>query len=920
MRRISTLRNAYLPSGHINAIRMLLAVNWMILAVAVTLLSALSSILTPNAWGGISSNTALYDAIERVGLWINLILYTVPLIISAIVAFYWPRRWRSTLLIIALLPLLIGAVTSGRVTALLVVIAVLLPTFWGGREIVHLLLPNTDRATLWALGAAIGLILLGMLGFIAGILGVLRPLIIWPILLGSTLILLVGPARKRLISDLKTMGPTLARPTVPTLARILMSGLLVATAWSVILGALAPEINSDTTRQRTAAALNFAQTRHLDVSDIASGVAAAPALGEVTYAIVLALGPLPTAKLLALAIGGLCVALVALVGRRLGGRRAELLAAVSFATMPLVIWLGQTAYLDLFTCLAALAAVLFLITQRIPTISAAFASGLCCGWGIAVKLHFGYVAVGIAVTLLLLVFTTPGALSARIKRATILLVTFGVAAIAVLLAPLIRSTLLTGQLPGLTLATQSISRADGTSPSALADLPRFGYGRDLLHLILLPLDLTVNSFQFEWTLTPWGPFNGLLGYLPLALLPLLALIHPERRTMALWWGAAVAGLGWFFSAQYLRYGLPVVALLCPLGAAAFEQLRRRSAAPKLRQVLTLLVLVPLIAGVVVQARVPEYKHNFVLGRESETSYLNHFLVCCGGTAVLRLLDEQPDATRALALNEIPRIYARTPVGTALLTPDGQPLQDTSDPLVTLAALDASGYSHLIITRRYLSTGWENSQLVDEAFLRRYTVLVGSSSDTYLYRILPPAARTAPVAWTKGRELLTNGGFETADTGGSPANWTPVHASENPGNAVGASAAMPRYERGGIAASGQGVVTVESNEGWETTVPVQADRRYLLGAASRSAVTAGNGNGGFVLRLDWRDANGHPLGMSLSRVPASDSGFHRFSLAATAPPRTATATVVLLATGDTNILVDDVSLQEATTGIDLEAMP
>ncbi len=114
--------------------------------------------------------------------------------------------------------------------------------------------------------------------------------------------------------------------------------------------------------------------------------------------------------------------------------------------------------------------------------------------------------------------------------------------------------------------------------------------------------------------------------------------------------------------------------------------------------------------------------------------------------------------------------------------------------------------------------------------------------------------------------------------------------------------------------------VKSSEGWETTVPVQANQRYLLGAASRSAMTAGNGNGGFTLRLDWRDTNGRLLGTSLSRVPASASGFHRFSLAATAPPGTVTATVLLLATDDTTIFIDDVSLQEATAGIDLEAIP
>ncbi len=394
--------------------------------------------------------------------------------------------------------------------------------------------------------------------------------------------------------------------------------------------------------------------------------------------------------------------------------------------------------------------------------------------------------------------------------------------------------------------------------------------------------------------------------------PLLALIRSERRTTALWCGAAVAGLGWFFSAQYLRYGLPIVALLCPIGAAAFVRLCRRSTIPKQRQLLMSLVVVPLLAGVIVQAHVPEYKHSFVLGQQSEASYLNHFLICCGGTAVLELLDEQPDATRALALSEIPRIYAHTPVGTTLLSTNGQP-PGKADPLATLAALDASGYSHLIITRRYLSTGWEDSQLIDETFLRRYTVLVGNSSDTYLYRILPPSERTASAEWTKGTELLADGDFETTDTSGGPANWIVVHEDGT------VSSAPIRYARGAMAASGLGAVETASGEGWQTVVPVQAGQRYLIDTASRNAAAIQHGDSGLTIRLEWRDANGRTLASSISRVPTSSS-YHSFSVAATAPAGTAAVAVMLFATNVTNILVDNVSVKEAIGGVDLEAIP
>ena len=919
--RYSTMRVGVILRG-------ILAINWLCIGAAVTIISALSSIVTPHIW----PDTPFYAAVEQSGLWINLGIYGLPILLSVTVAARWPRQWRPTLVLAAILPLPLGAASSGRFIALLVVMAILIPVCWAGRELVGQIFSSADRATIWALGMAVGIIIIGVTGFILGLLGLLRPLILWPLLLATVSGLTLSSARTRLIGDLAAAARALRQPIVFTPTRVLLAGLLVATMWTVILGALAPETASDTVRQRTPAALNFAHTRHLDPGTPPIQVALAPAIGEVTYAVVLALGPIPGAKLLALLIGGICVSLVAALGKRLGGHRAGNLAAFSFATIPLVVWLSQTAYLDLLTCLAALAGALFLLTLRRPDRAATIACGLCCGWGIAIKFHVAYVAVGLGVTMLLLVFSAAGTWTARIRRALVLSLLCGASAVIILLPPLLHSAALNQQFPRLSMVTRvSGHAANNDSATAAQDyvnkfgqaklnnLTKFGYGRDLQNLLLLPLDLTVHSLQFEWVPTPWGPFNGLLGYLPLALLPLLVLARPDRRTAALWWGAAIAGLGWFYSAQYLRYGLPIVALLCPIGAVAFERVRRNYSTPNSRRLLAVLFLIPALAGVIIQARVPAYSLDFVLGRESETAYLNHNLFCCGGTAVLQLLDAQPDAIRALSLSEIPLLYEHTPVSTELAAPIGVPAVDLTDPLAVLNALDTNGYTHLIIARRYLTAGWERSQLVSEDFLRRYTVLIGNSSDTYLYRILPPTQRDAPVSWTKGTELLANGDFEAMSGDGIPAAWIPFHGDGKRGNAADAAATLPRYERDGNAASGSGAVLIGRDDGWETTVPVRAGQRYVLDAASRGATTVGGSGGGFALRIEWRDTNSQPVGKAIARVPTSTIAYHHFSSAATAPPGASTVTVILLAL-DTNVWIDDVSLREATGGVDLGAMP
>lgn len=867
----------------------LLAIQWLFIATIAAFVSASTSIVAVPIWGTVSANTAFYAAAERIGLWINLALYGVPLLLLTTIAHLRTRWWKGALVLLILLPLLLGALTSGRALALLTLIAVLIPSCWLGQTLIRCIDRKVDRATAWTLGAANGIGIIGIVGFTLGIVGLLRPLLLWSLLLATIVGLLVSPARGRLRDDLMAMGHAFHRPIALTPPRVLLTGLLVSTAWSVTIGALTPETASDAVRQRTPAAIDFASTRHLTVKDGGILVSAYPSLGEALYATLIAVGPIPIAKLLALVTGALCVVLVLLIGRRLGGHRAGELAAFSFATIPLVIWLGQTAYLDLFTCLAALAATLSLLTPRVPDRTAALTCGLWCGWGIAVKLHFGYVAIGLGITLLVLVLTGMCTRRTRVRHAITLGLIFGASAAAVVIMPLARSALLLGQLPGLALTTQSLSR---TNPTALGDLAGFGFGRDLHALLLLPLNLTINSLGFEWVPTPWGPFNGLLGYVPLALAPLLLVARPERRMLALCSGLVVAGLFWFYSAQYLRYALPIVALLCPLGAAAFEAIRRTTSA-RFGRVLIVLALLPALAGVAVQARVPTYGLDFVLGRQSATAYLDRYLFCCAGAPILALLDAQPDVARAYALYDPPRLYSHTSIDTSLAAIPGSRPLDATEADAVLAALDAGGYTHLIVSRRYLPPEWDRSPLLDETFLRRYTVLVGNGPNTYLYRILPSGGRETPVPWTVGPELLTA---------------TIPAAKQLVAHSLGTTESA--------AALDDTAIQIDRGTTWQASAPARAGQRYLLDTASRHATPApaDDSQATLTFRLEWRDEAGQLLGIAASSVPVSKARYHHFSLVASAPTGTTTVTVALIAP-DIAIRLITVSLREAAGGVE-----
>ncbi|MFN8515661.1 MAG: hypothetical protein U0232_08165 [Thermomicrobiales bacterium] len=90
----------------------------------------------------------------------------------------------------------------------------------------------------------------------------------------------------------------------------------------------------------------------------------------------------------------------------MGGPLAGGLGAFAFYTT--VMALSQTAYLDFFTTLFAVAPMAILLARRRPDWRVAILAGVCLGFGVATKLHFGYVAVGSCATLGLLALRQGG--------------------------------------------------------------------------------------------------------------------------------------------------------------------------------------------------------------------------------------------------------------------------------------------------------------------------------------------------------------------------------------------------------------------------------------------------------------------------------------------------------------------------------
>lgn len=838
-----------------NASAGFLAFSWLLVA---------AYLAVTNAWDTFSTGSLIAVDPGRAGLHFNLAVLGITTALSTLIGLLTPAWWRRALLALALLPFPILAVTSHNLPAALTTLALLLPFAWLSRYLVATRLEQHDPVVAWTLGSGLALGLLAFLGFTLGMLGLLRPALLWPLLLLLWL-LLVRTAHRPLRADLAALRVWLRCPVARRPAHFLLTGMALAFLWLNLIGAFTPEGAGDAVVMRLPTAVYFAQTGRL-TTDMDLGPSFWPAAGEVIYAVALTLGPLQSAKLLNFAVGLFAAAALFVLGRRLAAAQAGSLAAFTFYTMPLVAWLSQTAYLDLFTTFFALTAALaILLPSRLDWRGTSLAATLIA-LGVAVKVHFGYVAVGLAVMLGLRVLGESGWRTAL--RLTLLLVLVALLAAA---PWLLRSYVVMGAVPGWAHATRSLSGA------TVGDYYLFGFGRSVADLARLPLDLTLRNGQFG------SHTQGGLGYLLLALLPLLLLTRPHRLTLATLAGTLVALLFWFYTVQYQRYGLPLFALLCAVAATAFVAVQARSPHPLLRTALALLLVGVASAGVSVQLKEPLVGRQVVLGREDATTFLQN----APGYPALQLLNAEPQATRAFAPGEYARLYAHVRLSTPATT--GRALMIEGDEKTVLARLDEGGYSHIVVDRKHLPRNWDRITVLNEEFLRRNTVLVGGSMNTYLYRILPPGQRGGQLPWARGAELLSNGGFEAA-AGDLPAGWS--------------SANWPVFDLSGTESyHGRGAVRCTPADMLITAVPVVPNVQYLLSHATRSA----QGNGLALLHITWQDADGNVVGRSGEIVPASPQKYHVHSMLATAPANAEIARIFLLAFSG-EVWFDDVSFR------------
>ena len=822
-----------------------LAVGWLV-AVAV-----MAGSVSAGQWRHIQKLVLLYPSRQSS---LRFACFTIAFGVgsSLLMGLFKPHWWRRWCLALLIVPALVLVLVSGNIVAGVVAFGLLTPTVWGARVYTSLLLPDLDRVEAWTVGSAIGVGTLALLGFVLGRGAILRPWSIEIALAIAMALLLLSPVPRQCVrDDLASLWRWSSDMTHQSVINFILAGATIGILWLAYFGALAPEIIADAVRQRLASAALLAQMGRSPVADPDLLLAVKPGTGELIYAVALTVGPLQTAKIFNSIVGVFALLGVWALGRRIGGGQSGFIAALTFATLPLTLWLAQTAYIDLFATLFAISCAIVIIASRASMwrVGIYVLGGVIVG--LAVKTSFGSVAVGLLATVA--VGTVWNACE-RYRRIHVIwggfVSIFAATVLSLILWRVTYSPLAPLRELWLMTSTQFVN------------YEQFGSGHSLAALFRAPLDLTLHTERY-------GELqDGAVGYFLLALLPLLSLIRPRKSSILLLIAAIAASLVWFFIAQYVRYALPLLAFWCALAGLAYSAVTTHCANMLQRIALSISLLVLLGSGAIGYLNTMlvypgDVPFAVVLNRQSEVEYL---IAHVPAYSAIQLLNREPGATRAMTTGEYARLYSTVQLSGFRIA------NYTQDEQELLTYLDEQRFSHILIDRERLVDNWYQFLVFNEQFLRRNTVLIGGDHNAYLYRIVPPSQRGRDQEWARGFELLPNGDFDELKEG-VPSGW---HSGGQ----------MPQASDNVLPDGTATVIRASPQRSFFTAVPVQPGQRYLLSETVQAVEVSGLSR----LQINWLDNANTFIATSIEVVPTSVGKFQQFSMLAVAPENATTAVV------------------------------
>ncbi len=788
---------------------------------------------------------------------------------------------------------LIVVVQTGASLDLLVLIWLLVVAAALGDRVLGLIAPiaRKDWADRLILGIALGLGALALLTLSLGMLHLLHPLAAYGLLVGSTL-LFVPTWLRSIAPDINAAKSWLCETWKE---RDLRFGALVASSlaiclWGGLVWAIAPSIHYDSLAYHLSAPATYVQ-QHAIVEISGQYRSYLAHYAEMLYTLALLLAGQPLPALIHLTFGLLAVALILVLGWRIGGWRVGLLAALLFYSVPLVTWESGTAYNDLVVVLYAAASMYaalrwWLTDEPDWLIVAGLMGGLAFGTKISASVLLAPLAL-----LLCCAMTYRHGISLRSLTG---LLRFGLPALALAAPWLIRDALwagnpvfpfLTGLFPGSKWQPQTIS----------SGLYRRGGG--ILAFLRLPWDLVVHGHTFDTQMA-----DGIAGGIPLLALPWLYIgCRPRRRvTTAL---LSLTGLGvgvWFMVVQNLRYLLPFLPCLALLASLNIDTLWTHLSGRWHKRWLFPIGVAALLlyAGATRLAHIPNlwqipdrYPYRYVFGLEKSDAFLSRALITYDA---LQFLDQQDDGQHhvlAVATNQT-GLYSTSTIECA---PSSWELQQMIAQQLSgqdlAQALEKRGYDYLLIdwqaNRAAASSEGYCPELLfpklDQDFLQAYARLEFARHNVHVYRFMPGGAEHRETV-----ELLENGGFEETGQDGIPVRWL-VHG-------------CPKAESTNSAAhSGQVAVQVEGTASLFQRVAVEPGELHMVGhwtRADRKEQLA-------RLQINWLDEYLQLVEVSIEVVPVGMT-WQWHEMPASAPANAIWAEVYVSAHGESEIWFDDLT--------------
>lgn len=739
-----------------------------------------------------------------------------------------------------------------------------------------------------ALATALGLGIAGHAVLAFGLLGLLRP---WVLAAGLGLVT-VG-LRKELLTGVTRTARALRRLPwdVPETAKDRLEpalwSLLAAWFCLCLIQASAPEIQYD--------ALNY----HLNLPRLwieAGSVFSTPSIiqsyyylgAEASFTLAMLLGGQAAAKLLSFAIAVLtCVALYS-IARWLCGRRVAMLAVSLFAACPLALWQASTTYVDMFLtcyCLLALGAVVRWLESRDRRWVAI--AGLLAGFAVSIKLTAAIFLAPLGLVVAVAAILSPGVRPLRRLQPPLLFATGTV--LSGFPWPLLR--FLQTRSPIFPFFNGLFRSPLAPATSSMAMFSSFGVGTSLAGLATLPWAASFNGQSFGEALPP-SAIGACLLLLPLLLL-LRGVPTPLKAAAAL---VLTFFALWAFSAQYLRYLLPALPVMCWLVAFALSGLERGTseltrrvggvAVPALVLVLTLCGLPAFAASFFnIPERVP---WRVAFGLEAREAYLKRTVPCISAYRFLTSLGER-QPIRVLALGDESRLYFPGPIET-INSPGMKAILAAPTDQDIAEVVRSQGFTHILLNRARFSKAPPWLTVAGDSFLDRYADLLFADHNAEVYGLRATPRTVTGFEVTAGREKLANGGIESMSNE-APERWQPYGS--------------PTIDCSGARShSGSCAVRASAVSGLRQRVEVSAGRLYTLSHFSRSDSPGGSVRG----QVNWLAANGSMVEVTLL-VWGATPEWTRNRLHQTAPEGAVAAEAYINAHAG-EVWVDDISLWEA----------